>query len=65
MFASLLYNYRTGFVDNLEESSFKAGASRLYFSKEKFLKHSDKDTRVIKKRKERVYIFRTHLMIYC
>lgn len=56
MFASLLYNYRTGFVDHLDDhSSSTITASNttssgrikpLYFSKEKFLKHSDKDSRV-------------------
>jgi hypothetical protein len=58
MFASLLYNYRTGFVDHLDDhSSSTITASNttssgrikpLYFSKEKFLKHSDKDSRVCK-----------------
>lgn len=54
MFASLLYNYRTGFVDHIEEKSSSITANgmgstrskNLYFSKDKFLKHSDKDTRV-------------------
>lgn len=54
MFASLLYNYRTGFVDNLEDKSSPSISANdtntksncLYFSKDKFLKHSDKDTRV-------------------
>ncbi|KAI8139770.1 AEX-3 domain-containing protein [Fennellomyces sp. T-0311] len=58
MFASLLYNYRTGFVDDTQELnggtalastgdySRKMQRGVLYFSKEKFLKHSDKDTRV-------------------
>ncbi|CEG77253.1 hypothetical protein RMATCC62417_12039 [Rhizopus microsporus] len=54
MFASLLYNYRTGFVDHLDNHATAITASNttssgrvqpLYFSKEKFLKHSDKDTR--------------------
>jgi hypothetical protein len=63
MFASLLYNYRTGFVDHLEDKTVSsitasdvslpvnglpcnnANAKLLYFSKDKFLKHSDKDTR--------------------
>lgn len=59
MFASLLYNYRTGFVDHLDDktsSSISANdsmnheyinskAKSLYFLKERFLKHSDKDTR--------------------
>ncbi|KAG0978111.1 hypothetical protein G6F29_009558 [Rhizopus arrhizus] len=54
MFASLLYNYRTGFVDHLDDHSSTITASNttssgrikpLYFSKEKFLKHSDKDSR--------------------
>ncbi|CEI96388.1 hypothetical protein RMCBS344292_10551 [Rhizopus microsporus] len=54
MFASLLYNYRTGFVDHLDNHATTITASNttssgrvqpLYFSKEKFLKHSDKDTR--------------------
>lgn len=57
MFASLLYNYRTGFVDHLDDHSSTITASNttssgrikpLYFSKEKFLKHSDKDSRVCK-----------------
>jgi hypothetical protein len=57
MFASLLYNYRNGFVDSLDD---KSGSSitandcmntRGYkktqiFSKDKFIKNSDKDTRV-------------------
>lgn len=45
MFASLLYNYRTGFVDSADESSITAEKG-LIFSKDKFIKHSDKDTRV-------------------
>ncbi|CAO0799383.1 unnamed protein product [Mucor circinelloides] len=51
MFASLLYNYRTGFVDQLESGSITASDANgnakkgAYFSKERFLKHSDKDTR--------------------
>ncbi|RCH79776.1 hypothetical protein CU098_001223, partial [Rhizopus stolonifer] len=49
MFASLLYNYRTGFVDHSEDmplvSTNDPTKQSLYFSKEKFLKHSDKDTR--------------------
>ncbi|CEP14755.1 hypothetical protein [Parasitella parasitica] len=51
MFASLLYNYRTGFVDHLESGSISASDANgiakqgIYFSKERFLKHSDKDTR--------------------
>ncbi|KAI7893814.1 AEX-3 domain-containing protein [Mucor mucedo] len=53
MFASLLYNYRTGFVDNMEDKSSPTISANdtntrgncLYFSKDKFLKHSDKDTR--------------------
>ncbi|CAO3682152.1 unnamed protein product [Rhizopus stolonifer] len=54
MFASLLYNYRTGFVDQVENDASTISASNntssgrskpLYFSKDKFLKHSDKDTR--------------------
>ncbi|KAG2215168.1 hypothetical protein INT46_001444, partial [Mucor plumbeus] len=51
MFASLLYNYRTGFVDHLESSSITASDANgntkkgAYFSKERFLKQSDKDTR--------------------
>ncbi|KAI9272513.1 AEX-3 domain-containing protein [Sporodiniella umbellata] len=54
MFASLLYNYRTGFVDQVENDMSTISASNttstgrakpLYFSKDKFLKHSDKDTR--------------------
>ena len=57
MFASLLYNYRTGFVDNIEDKATNtisandatsARAKTLYFSKDKFLKHSDKDIRVRK-----------------
>lgn len=53
MFASLLYNYRNGFVDHLESSSITASDANgnakkgAYFSKERFLKQSDKDTRVI------------------
>lgn len=50
MFASLLYNYRTGFVDQSEDAPFITNQDNskktLYFSKERFLKHSDKDTRV-------------------
>ena len=56
-FASLFYNYRIGFVDNPQEVNGPALASTgdysntlqkgvLYFSKEKFLKHADKDSRV-------------------
>ncbi|KAI9495919.1 AEX-3 domain-containing protein [Zychaea mexicana] len=57
MFASLLYNYRTGFVDDTQELNGAAALAStgdyskkmqrgvLYFSKEKFMKHSDKDTR--------------------
>lgn len=65
MFASLLYNYRTGFVDHLEDKTTSSiiandavglptmdrtdrhddNKKTLYFSKDKFLKHSDKDTR--------------------
>ncbi|KAL9544184.1 hypothetical protein MBANPS3_007762 [Mucor bainieri] len=51
MFASLLYNYRTGFVDHMESGSITASDANgnakkgVYFSKERFLKHSDKDTR--------------------
>ncbi|KAI8370884.1 AEX-3 domain-containing protein [Choanephora cucurbitarum] len=49
MFASLLYNYRTGFVDQSEDVPFITNQDNskksLYFSKERFLKHSDKDTR--------------------
>ncbi|KAI9247713.1 AEX-3 domain-containing protein [Phascolomyces articulosus] len=57
MFASLLYNYRTGFVDDTQELngasalaatgdySKKLQRGVLYFSKEKFMKQSDKDTR--------------------
>ncbi|KAI9476079.1 MAG: AEX-3 domain-containing protein [Benjaminiella poitrasii] len=52
MFASLLYNYRTGFVDRLElgDSSITANhddqkPAQLCFSKDRFIKHSDKDTR--------------------
>ncbi|KAI8047466.1 hypothetical protein BDF21DRAFT_441699 [Thamnidium elegans] len=53
MFASLLYNYRTGFVDHLDDKSTSISANDinnnngncLYFSKDRFLKHSDKDTR--------------------
>ncbi|KAI8645606.1 AEX-3 domain-containing protein [Parasitella parasitica] len=51
MFASLLYNYRTGFVDHLESGSITASDANgvakkgVYFSKERFLKHSDKDTK--------------------
>jgi hypothetical protein len=63
MFASLLYNYRTGVVDHLEDKSTasisandsmnssnfnNSRANKLYFSKDKFLKQSDKDTRVSK-----------------
>jgi hypothetical protein len=55
MFASLLYNYRTGFVDSVDErngSSITANdglnnKKGMMFSKDKFIKHSDKDTRVI------------------
>lgn len=56
-FASLFYNYRIGFVDDPQEVNGPALASTgdysnklqkgvLYFSKEKFLKHADKDSRV-------------------
>jgi hypothetical protein len=66
MFASLLYNYRTGFVDHLEDKTISSitandtapisspnmgraynnsNKKSLYFSKDKFLKQSDKDTR--------------------
>ncbi|KAG0183459.1 hypothetical protein DFQ29_004403 [Apophysomyces sp. BC1021] len=55
MFASLFYNYRSGFVDSAEERHGPSLASfgerspekkgNLYFSKDRFLKHSDKDTR--------------------
>jgi hypothetical protein len=46
MFASLLYNYRTGFIDHQEERTISAGRKGMHFSKDRFLKHSDKDTRV-------------------
>ncbi|KAI9318757.1 AEX-3 domain-containing protein [Dichotomocladium elegans] len=56
MFASLLCNYRVGCVDDTEELSAPALASTgdyarkmqrgmLYFSKEKFLKHAEKERR--------------------
>ncbi|KAI8891246.1 hypothetical protein K501DRAFT_756 [Backusella circina FSU 941] len=45
MFASLLYNYRTGFIDHQEERTISAGRKGIHFSKDRFLKHSDKDTR--------------------
>lgn len=56
-FASLFYNYRVGFVDDPQDVNGPALASTgdysnklqkgvLYFSKEKFLKHADKDSRV-------------------
>lgn len=58
MFASLLYNYRTGFVDNLDGDSkssitandFNSTSKKRFmvFSKDKFIKHSDRDTRVKK-----------------
>lgn len=55
-FASLFYNYRVGFVDDPQDVNGPALASTgdysnklqkgvLYFSKEKFLKHADKDSR--------------------
>lgn len=52
MFAALLYNYRTGFVDSADDkggSSITANDTlnkSTIFSKDKFIKHSDKDTRV-------------------
>lgn len=59
MFASLLCGYRSGFMDPREHPIannsavlFNSNAGQhhrksTYFSKDAFLKHSDKDTRVI------------------
>lgn len=49
MFASLLYNYRSGFVSSADDAG--GGDDLLYgqthyFSKERFIKHSDRDSRV-------------------
>ncbi|OAD78383.1 hypothetical protein PHYBLDRAFT_140478 [Phycomyces blakesleeanus NRRL 1555(-)] len=57
MFASLLCNYRSGIVDGVQEhggNGFAASFAEysvdkngvLFFSKDKFLKQSDKDTRI-------------------
>lgn len=78
MFASLLHNYRTGFVDGAEvhqHGSPKAAAlssngnyvrstkkGNVYFSKEKYLKHQDRDTRVSIS-KARVGDFNSHISL--